>query len=298
MSDSEFDEPVDADPPTIDPYEVLGLERSATADEVKSAYRKAALKNHPDKVPDAEKEKAHEIFQSIAFAYAVLSDPVRRKRYDTTGSTSESIVDSEGFNWSDYYREQFKDAISANAIEQFAQRYKGSDEEKDDLLVAYEQCQGDMDALYEHVILSDVTVDDERFRKIIDAAIAANDVSGFPAYAKETKAKRAARIKNAKAEAVEAEEYAKELGVHKEIFGDKKEKKSKKSSEDSLAALIQKRQQSRSEGFLDHLAEKYGAENKGKKGKKRAMDDEPDEEAFQAAAAKLKNSKKSKKGKA
>lgn len=207
-------------------------------------------------------------------------------------------MDSEGFNWSDYYREQFKDAISANAIEQFAQRYKGSDEEKDDLLVAYEQCQGDMDALYEHVILSDVAVDDDRFRKIIDAAIAANDVPGFPAYTKETKAKRAARLKSAKAEAAEAEEYAKELGVHKEIFGDKKEKKSKKSSEDSLAALIQKRQQSRSEGFLDHLAEKYGAGNKGKKGKKRAMDDEPDEEAFQAAAAKLKSSKKSRKGKA
>ena len=38
---------VDAEPPTIDPYEVLGLERDATAEQVKSAYRKAALKNHP-----------------------------------------------------------------------------------------------------------------------------------------------------------------------------------------------------------------------------------------------------------
>lgn len=41
------DDIVDGDPPVIDPYEVLGLERAATAEQVKSAYRKAALKNHP-----------------------------------------------------------------------------------------------------------------------------------------------------------------------------------------------------------------------------------------------------------
>lgn len=38
---------LDGEPPTIDPYQVLGLERTATADQVKSAYRKLALKNHP-----------------------------------------------------------------------------------------------------------------------------------------------------------------------------------------------------------------------------------------------------------
>jgi DnaJ homolog subfamily C member 9 len=38
---------VDEEPPSIDPYEVLGLEKSASADQVKSAYRKAALKHHP-----------------------------------------------------------------------------------------------------------------------------------------------------------------------------------------------------------------------------------------------------------
>jgi DnaJ family protein C protein 9 len=42
-----FEDVAEGEPPTIDPYEVLGLERSATADEVKLAYRKAALKNHP-----------------------------------------------------------------------------------------------------------------------------------------------------------------------------------------------------------------------------------------------------------
>lgn len=42
-----FEDLAEGEPPQIDPYEVLSLERSATADQVKSAYRKAALKNHP-----------------------------------------------------------------------------------------------------------------------------------------------------------------------------------------------------------------------------------------------------------
>ncbi|TWU77786.1 hypothetical protein ED733_008717 [Metarhizium rileyi] len=295
---SDTDDSVDNEPPAIDPYEVLDLDREATADQIKSAYRRAALKNHPDKVADGEKQEAHSRFQKIAFAYAILSDPARRKRYDTTGSTSDSIVDADGFNWSDYYREQFKDSISADAIKKFAQEYKGSDEEKDDLLIAYEECGGDMDRIYERVMLSDATEDDKRFRTILDEAIRKKDVPAFDSYTKESKKKRAARVKAAKAEADEAEEHAKELGVHEKLFA-KKGKKSKGGSEDDLAALIQKRQQDRSTSFLDHLTEKYGANgSRGKKGKKRAMDDvEPSEEAFQAAAAKLKGGKASKKSK-
>ncbi|KAI0483831.1 DnaJ domain-containing protein [Xylaria cf. heliscus] len=312
------DDLLDGEPPVIDPYEVLGLERSATADQVKSAYRKLALKNHPgneaphppsavmfpihlteewsiDKVSEDQKQKAHETFQSIAFAYAVLSDPIRRKRYDETGSTSESIVDSDGFSWSDFYREQFRDAISNDAIEKFAAKYKCSDEERDDILAAYEEHEGNMDAIYETVMLSDVLKDDERFRQIIDDAIAKKDVPAFKAYTKESKKSRQARIKAAKSEATEAEEYAKELGIHDKLFSDKKGKgKGKKeSSEDSLAALIRRNQQGR-ESFLDNLAAKYGAAPAtGKRGKKRRVDEaEPSEEAFQAAAARLKKGKK------
>ncbi|KHO01793.1 DnaJ domain-containing protein [Metarhizium album ARSEF 1941] len=297
---SDIEDCMDNEPPVIDPYEVLGLDREATADKIKSAYRKAALKSHPDKVASEQKEAAHSKFQKIAFAYAILSDPARRRRYDTTGSTSESIVDADGFSWSDYYREQYRDSISADAIRKFAEKYKGSDEERDDVLIAYEECEGDMDQIYERVMLSDVTEDDERFRSIIDKAIDDEDVPAFDSYSKESKKKRAARIKAAKAEAAEAESHAKVLGVHDMLFSTK-DKKSKGSSEDSLAALIQKRQQNRSANFLEHLAEKYGANSsKSEKGKKRAVeDDEPSEEAFQTAAAKLKKggraSKKSKK---
>ncbi|KAK1728537.1 DnaJ domain-containing protein [Colletotrichum acutatum] len=285
---------VDDSPPEIDPYEILGLEREATPDQVKSAYRKAALKNHPDKVSDDQRDEAKEKFQAIAFAYAILSDPARRKRYDTTGSTSESIIDSEGFNWSDYYREQFQDAISSEAIEKFAKKYKGSDEEKDDVLIAYENSKGDMDGVYESVMLSDVLEDDERFRQIIDEAIASEDVQAYKRYTKESKLSKAARVKAAKGEANEAEEYAKELGVHDKLFGDKKgkgKKKGKDSGEADLAALIKGNQQKRA-GFLDDLAAKYGATSQPKKGKKRVVEEEePSEEAFQAAAARLKKPK-------
>ncbi|PHH75541.1 hypothetical protein CDD80_2296 [Ophiocordyceps camponoti-rufipedis] len=290
MSDAE-DLVVGDEPPAVEPYEILGLERSATPEQVRSAYRKAALKNHPDKVSEDRKAEAHAKFQSIAFAYAILSDPVRRKRFDATGSTAESTVDSDGFDWTDFYREQFKDAVSSEAIEKFSREYKGSDEEKDDVLAAYEKCKGDMDGVYSTVMLSNVTSDDARFRRIIDEAIDAGDVEAFTAYTKESKKKRAARLKAATAEEAEAEDYAKELGVHDELFGDKKKKKAN-SSEDGLAALIQKRQQDRSANLIDRLTQKYV--KKGTKSKKRELEEEPSEEAFEEAAGRLKKRSKGK----
>lgn len=169
--------------------------------------------------------------------------------------------------------------------------------------MAYEQYEGNMDDIYATVMLSDVLEDDERFRKIIDDAIADGDVPDFPAYTRESKKSKAARVRAAKEEGKEAEEYAKELGVHDKLFGNgkKKGKKDKKDSEADLAALIQRNQQNRGTSFLDKLAEKYGAvpkgkdkgKGKGKGGKKRVLDEddddgEPSEEAFQAAAARLK----------
>lgn len=66
-----------------DYYEVLGVEKNASADEIKKAYRKAAIKFHPDKNP-GDKE-AEEKFKEAAEAYDVLSDEQKRARYDQFG---------------------------------------------------------------------------------------------------------------------------------------------------------------------------------------------------------------------
>ncbi|HQW87020.1 MAG TPA: molecular chaperone DnaJ [Flavobacteriales bacterium] len=66
-----------------DPYEVLGVARTASADEIKKAYRKQAIKFHPDKNPGDK--AAEEKFKEAAEAYEILSDPEKKARYDRFG---------------------------------------------------------------------------------------------------------------------------------------------------------------------------------------------------------------------
>ncbi|MBQ04304.1 molecular chaperone DnaJ, partial [Candidatus Bathyarchaeota archaeon] len=65
-----------------DYYEVLGLERGASGDKIKQAYRKLALQYHPDRNKSAG---AEEIFKEVSEAYAVLSDDVKKSQYDRFG---------------------------------------------------------------------------------------------------------------------------------------------------------------------------------------------------------------------
>ncbi|XP_013921333.1 PREDICTED: dnaJ homolog subfamily B member 6-like [Thamnophis sirtalis] len=68
----------------VDYYEVLGVHRHASPEDIKKAYRKLALKWHPDKNPD-KKEEAERQFKQVAEAYEVLSDAKKRDLYDKYG---------------------------------------------------------------------------------------------------------------------------------------------------------------------------------------------------------------------
>src|SRR4051812_48566245 len=66
-----------------DPYSVLGVDRKASTEEIKKAYRKLARQYHPDRNPDDP--KAEERFKEIQSAYDIVGDPDKRKQYDRGG---------------------------------------------------------------------------------------------------------------------------------------------------------------------------------------------------------------------
>jgi molecular chaperone DnaJ len=74
-----------------DPYEVLGVSRDASADEIKSAYRRLARRYHPDVNPDDP--TAEDKFKEVGGAYAVLGDPEKRAQFDRFGTTDDQPSD-------------------------------------------------------------------------------------------------------------------------------------------------------------------------------------------------------------
>src|SRR5215469_9480125 len=93
----------------LDYYEVLGVERDCSGDQIKSAYRKLALKYHPDRNPE-NKHQAEEKFRQATEAYSVLSDPQKRHVYDRYGHAG---LGNRGFetNFNDSIFADFQDIV-------------------------------------------------------------------------------------------------------------------------------------------------------------------------------------------
>lgn len=243
--------------------------------------------NVTDKASDDDKDAAKHKFQEIAFAYAVLSDERRRKRYDLTGSTAETLEDDDEFDWLKFYRQQFEDIVTEENIKKIANEYKGSAEERRDLLNAYNKCNGRLDSIYSYVMLSDILEDDDRFRQIFDEEIAKGTIESLQGY--ELDNNDAARRRAKETEQKRRDEFDKRQAKKEaagKANGKAKSKKSDAGGMADLAALIQQRQKARHGNFFDHLEAKYAP--KGKSGKRASPMDEPPEEMFAATAARKK----------
>lgn len=115
-----------------DYYEVLGVNKNASKDEIKRAYRRLAKKYHPDMNKDNPKE-AEEKFKEISEAYEVLADEEKRRAYDSFGFAGvESHFGRGGFSWSDFThfhdvedifgRDFFRDFFGESIFDSFFRR--------------------------------------------------------------------------------------------------------------------------------------------------------------------------------
>ena len=93
-------------------YEFLGVARDASGDQIKSAYRKAALKWHPDRNPE-DKHEAEANFRKASEAYSVLSDAQKRAAYDRFGHAGVSGIGADGFEASIF--EGFQDIFGGGS---------------------------------------------------------------------------------------------------------------------------------------------------------------------------------------
>jgi molecular chaperone DnaJ len=93
-------------PDKRDYYEILGVGKTATQDDIKKAYRKLAKQYHPDMNP-TDRKAAEEKFKELSEAYEVLADPDKRQKYDKYGHAAMSdAFGGNGFQWQDFTRYQ------------------------------------------------------------------------------------------------------------------------------------------------------------------------------------------------
>ena len=155
-----------------DPYTLLGVSRDATQADIRKAYFRLARRVHPDRGGSAT------AFQALSRAHGILADPRKRQLFDRTGCTDQ---DSEAF-WEAYqqYRTIYPE-VNKEDIEQFARKYRGSEEERSDLRAFYVKKDGDLSLLQVHIMLSRPE-DAPRFVAFFEAEIARGALERTPAF--------------------------------------------------------------------------------------------------------------------
>ncbi|KAA8549727.1 hypothetical protein F0562_001255 [Nyssa sinensis] len=249
-------------------YEVLGVERTASQQEIKRAYYKLALQVHPDKNPGDEGAK--DKFQQLQKVITILGDEEKRALYDQTGCVDDADLAGEVQNLHDFFRTMYK-KVTEDDIEEFEANYRGSDAEKNDLKDLYKKCKGNINRLFCSMLCSDPKLDSHRFIVILDEAIAAGELKATKSYRK-----WAQEVSETK-----APDTPLNLGGNPN-----------KKPEADLLAVISKCRSARKEHFDSLFSSLVANYSEGE------SFPEPTEEEFEAARKKLERRKPAKKGKA
>ena len=133
-------------------YDILGVEADATSAQLRKAYYRKALQYHPDKVQGKEKQ-----FQAVSIAYEILRNEDSRKEYDETGELiddDDDDDDDDGFNAMKSYFSRVFGNVTTDKINRFAEKYKCSEEEEQDVLKYYQQFKGNLKRMLDNVMLS------------------------------------------------------------------------------------------------------------------------------------------------
>ena len=130
-----------------DYYELLGVNKSASKEELKKAYKKLAIKYHPDKAPEEHKEEYEEKFKEISSAYSTLSDPDKKSQYDRVGP--DNYQNSAGGNpfgggggaadFSDILREAFGGAFGGGDPFGGQGGYKQGEDLQIEVIISFEE---------------------------------------------------------------------------------------------------------------------------------------------------------------
>ncbi|XP_022648838.1 dnaJ homolog subfamily C member 9-like [Varroa jacobsoni] len=210
-------------------YEVLGVKKSVRSDLLKKAYRQKSLLCHPDKANEENKEEFTKKFQILCKCYEILCDEEKRKIYDETGSVDDDSFD-EKKDWKSFWRTLFP-TVTDSQIQDFFDKYHGSEQEREDLKRAYEKTKGDMNKIAECFIGYDVD-DEDRLCSLLQKMIDDEEIPEYRAFTKETASSKAKRQKKFAREAKEAEKVKNEMSSLELIL-----KRRAPEGDDFLAAL-------------------------------------------------------------
>eukprot|EP00042_Codosiga_hollandica_P020226 m.64893 g.64893 ORF g.64893 m.64893 type:complete len:319 (+) comp49753_c0_seq1:30-986(+) len=257
---------------STDLYAILQVGRTGSTAEIKRAYRRAALAFHPDKHTH-DTEGATQKFQLLGRVCEILTDEEKRKIYDQTGvfdEESDLFQKGDDATWDEYFRTMFA-KVDEQLIAEFSLKYKGSDEEIEDLKAAYVECEGDLGDIIDRIMCATVQDDESRIREILSTLIGAKELPSLPRFSKESKGKQAARRARAQKEAQEADKLLAEM--KKEALAKSSKAAKAPSGASDLELMILQRQQARqqsSDAFINKLEQKYAQPAASKRPRKPA----------------------------